>query len=164
VLRHYLAHRGSGRLAQALGTDLMLLRIVGVFLLLAGLAVTGFGVYGFSVTHAMAEQFSLVSQASGAAFDILAWSSRWQLWSAIFVGVGVATLVAGFALTRKRPWGLLVFAVAAAFTAMFPWVFMQLGTARYAFEAASIRESLALAAVTLVAVLAFVRLRSRVST
>jgi len=142
----------------------MVSRIVGALLLVVGLFMAGAGIYALSVTHSIAAQLSVGGPAQGIAFDAIAWSTRWQLWSTTFLSIGVAVFIAGLALVRRRAWGLLLLATASGYAALFPWVLVRLGSVQYGFEVPSVRESIIIGSAALLSLLAFIRLRGSIGT
>lgn len=133
----------------------MLLRLTGAIVLLAGIAVAGFAAFGLVDTDSMARSFSSGATTQNVAFDAAAWSARWRLWSVSLIAVGLVTSAAGLAMAFNFPWGLILLSAATACAALFPWVLRISGSARYTFEAASVRESLLLATIAITALLAF---------
>jgi len=142
----------------------MILRIVGVVLLLLGIAVSAFCIWGLADTQSMAELFSAASQAQRVEFDALTWSHHWRLNGVVLLCIGLAVAIAGAIVIQRKAWGLLLFAATAAFAAVFPWAYVQLGFAKYGFEDASLAESSVYGLLALLAAFAFFVGRPRVGT
>jgi hypothetical protein len=123
----------------------MLLRISGALVLLFGITVTTFAVFGLLDSASMAESFYSAAAAQNVVFDSATWSAHWRIWSVSLIVVGAVTSAAGLAMTLNLSWGLLLLATATAFAALFPWAQAISRTAKYAFEAPSVHESLVLA-------------------
>ncbi|MGB8716936.1 MAG: hypothetical protein WCD66_11340 [Rhodanobacteraceae bacterium] len=142
----------------------MVLRIVGVLLLLLGVAMSAFLIWGLSDTRFMAELFSAASQAQGFEFDAPTWSHHWRLNGVILLCIGIGVAISGAIVVQRKPWGLLLFATTAAFAAVFPWAYMQLGFARYGFEDPSLADSSVYGLLALLAILSFIVSRTRAGT
>jgi hypothetical protein len=134
----------------------MVLRIVGVVLLLLGIAVGAFSILGLATTHAMAELFSVASQTRGVEFDALSWSYHWRSYGAVLFCIGVAVAIAGAIVVQEKAWGLLLFSATAAFSAIVPWAYVQSGLAKYGFEGATLAESSAYGLLAVLATIGFI--------
>ena len=140
----------------------MLYRIVGIALLLVGLAVLSLGIYGVVVARQVAEHVIASSQAGG--FDEEAWVSRFRLWDTVAAVLGGVTVVGGAAVTCRRPWGFMLIAVSAAFAGLFPWVLKGFAASHFSYEVPKLDETYILGAVTGLALWAFNSTRTQAGT
>jgi hypothetical protein len=140
----------------------MLYRLIGIALLLVGIAVLSLGVYGIIVAPQVAEHVAASSQARG--FDAEAWANRFRLWDMVASVLGVLTITGGIAVTCRRSWGFVLVAVSAAFAGLFPWLLNAFAATHFSYEVPKLDETYVLAAVTSLALLAFNRTRSQSGT
>src|SRR5262245_21722099 len=136
----------------------MVSRIVGISAALVGAAAVAMAVWSFVTVETMARE----AASLGSTIDMNLWKQRMQMSSAVVSIAGLVTIVGGLALVRRRRWGLLLLAIAAAALGAFPWALAATGQAVFPFEAPSLAETVLLGAVVVVAVIAYLaRIRKR---
>ena len=69
--------------------------------------------------------------------------------------LGGTISVAGVAIMFRKRWGFLVFAFAAGFGALGPWILKLFGLSKYPYERADIVETVVLLALALLAIRGF---------
>jgi len=96
----------------------------------------------------------------GATFDMCAWQHRWVWWSVVLVIIGAAISISGAAISIRRPWGYLLFALIMGLAATSSWVQKLCGLVQYRYEEPNIWESLVYVALCLIALRSY-RVSSR---
>lgn len=133
----------------------MVVRLTGAVVFLLGTVVAILAVWGLLNTA------SMVSNSFGepGSMDAHQWSASWRLSSVMLILIGLSTAVAGIVVSMKRAWGLLLLAIAAAVTAVFPWVLLGAGSVRYAFELPRTGETAFCVIVAVCSIVAYFRYR-----
>jgi hypothetical protein len=129
----------------------MLHRIVGVLLLLAGLAAIVIAALMLATDNPLAP--------SGSPGDAQAqqWLLHWRSWAVAQLVLGAAIVIAGLGVLLRRQWGLLLLLGAALVSSVAPWLLRAIGWLRFEYERPAIWESVVFAAIGLGALAGLLR-------
>jgi|SRR5271167_4609639 len=133
----------------------LLLRILGVLVVISGLALLTLGVRGIIDAPMLALSHLTSELRRGSSLDVCAWRTRWIWWCSVVAVVGGAIGIAGVAVVFQKRWGFLVLALAAALGAVGPWILRLVGLEKYPYERASVVETVILFAFSLLALRGF---------
>ena len=137
----------------------MFTRIFGLSAVAIGVCCLVFGVYGAVKAASMGGDLLVEANAGVIALDPADWIARWRESCLMIAAAGAVAIVGGTMILKGRPLGFLLVAVIAVLLAVLPWIGQALGATRYAFEQASLAESLAEGAIAVAALVAYGRSR-----
>jgi hypothetical protein len=129
----------------------MLRRIVGVLLLLAGLAAIVIAGLMLGTDNPLAPSGS-PGDAQGQQ-----WLFHWRSWALAQFVLGAVIVIAGLGVFLRRQWGLLLLLGAALVSSVAPWLLRAIGLLRFEYERPAIWESVVFAAIGLAALAGLLR-------
>ena len=138
----------------------MTLRVIAVVLLMVGVVLACFGIFGAMrgpASAAVAD--AMIRTVESPDFSFSLWLNRWKLWGVGIACAGALISIGGILLVLDRTWGLLVVSITLFIAAAFPWILQALQLNRYAFESAELPETIVCLALSASAAWTYYHLR-----
>ncbi|MFN7943392.1 MAG: hypothetical protein U0X73_17500 [Thermoanaerobaculia bacterium] len=112
----------------------MVLKVLGILVLILGLAGAVFSLVSFPDTNAMATVIAAATARESHPVEAADWASHWRASSFVMLVVSLAWFGAGLGMLRRRRWSLLVLTFAALALLVVQVLAVALEYAKYAYE------------------------------
>ncbi len=131
-------------------------KILGILLLIAWAAVSGFSIYSLTNTTHLSEVAGPLVTHIGHAWDPDSWKAHWLFHNSYTLICGLIGCVGATLLMRAKPTGFLIEAVAALLWFLLPYSLEIFGLRRFGYEFVSLQSNLQLLAFCIVFVIGYI--------